>query len=111
MPLTNARRHPRYAAEMSLRSSQLPMMQAQVLDLSENGARVRLRSAPPGGLQGSIIRFGASLPGQQVAFFEGQARVAWAREAEQGWEAGLEWQALPSQERAMLESVLELLEE
>lgn len=108
---SNARRHPRFQAELYLRSSHLPLLDARVLDLSENGARLRLKAAPSGSLEGSVIRFGASLPGQQFAFFEGQARVAWTVQQEEGWEAGLEWQTLPAQERAMLESVLELLEE
>jgi hypothetical protein len=105
----DSRKTPRFPAEMSLRSTGLPLLQAQVVDLSATGARVNLRAAAPPNLVRQVIRFGASLPGQQSPFFEGSARVAWVRETPGGWQAGLEWEKLPAQDKCMLESVLELL--
>jgi hypothetical protein len=110
MEFADTRRTPRYPADMSLRSSSLPLIQAQILDLSESGARVRLRAPASPALEHQVIHFGASLPGQQSPFFEGSARVAWIRQTDTDWQAGLEWDRLPSQEKMMLESVLELLD-
>ena len=110
MDPSKSRKAPRYKADLTLHSSSLPSLQGHIVDLSEAGARVELRGAAPPTLLHQVIRFGASLPGQQTAYFQGRARVAWLRDTDHGWEAGLEWQGLPSQEKIMLGTVLELLE-
>ncbi len=110
MDSKTARKNQRYSADMNLHSTSLPMLHGHVVELSEGGARVELRAAAPPTLVHQVIRFGASFPGQQTAYFQGQARVAWVRDTGHGWEAGLEWQGLPSQEKQLLGTVLELLE-
>ncbi len=92
----NQRHVARTPVQMSLRSASLPGFLADLVDLSEDGARIRLRGAVSQSLENQRIRFGASLPGQMGSQFEGLARVAWLRQTDSGWEAGLEWEKLNS---------------
>ena len=90
----NQRRLARTPVQMNLRSASLPRYQADIVDLSQGGVRIRLRGAVSQALENQRIRFGASLTGQMGPQFEGQARVVWIRQTAAGWEAGLEWEKL-----------------
>jgi PilZ domain len=88
------RKSKRIKTEMKMRSVSLPLYAADVIDISETGARVRLQGKTSEGLLEDRIRFGVSLKSQMTAQFEGFARVAWIRETAKGVEAGLQWEKL-----------------
>lgn len=79
---------------MNLRSAQLPHYAAKVVDLSEDGAKLRLKGAVSPSLVEERIRFSASLANQIGTAFQGYARVAWVKETANGVEAGLQWEKM-----------------
>lgn len=88
------RKTQRQTVNMKIRSVSLPNFNADIIDLSETGVRVKLAGKPAESLLESRIRFGASLSTQMTAQFEGFARVAWIRETENGLEAGLQFEKM-----------------
>lgn len=104
-----SRKHNRIATEMMLRSVSLPAYSAELTDISERGARLKLKARKaPKELVENRIRFGVSLPNQMSTQFEGFARVAWVRESKDGVEAGLEWEKLSAADWARAIGVLQL---
>jgi PilZ domain len=91
---SSERKATRTNVNMKIRSVSLPHFAADIIDISESGARVVLAAQPDASLLESRIRFGASLNTQMTAQFEGYARVAWIRETENGLEAGLQWEKM-----------------
>ena len=93
--MSNVRNKGRYHVRVALHSAALPNFRAEVVDLSEGGARVKLRGrsdlAP-----NKNFSFGAYLSPKVNSLFRGDARVAWIRETLDGFEAGLEWESLTS---------------
>lgn len=89
----NTRNQGRFPVRAELHSPHLPNFKAQILDLSEGGARVKLE-------RGEQLRpdskfsFGAFLSPRVNSVLKGQARVAWVRETLDGVEAGLQWENL-----------------
>ena len=77
---------------MNLRSAQLPSFSAKIVDLSLGGAKVQLKGRPQSTLVEERIKISASLPSHQGAAFSGYARVAWVREIDGKFEAGLQWE-------------------
>ena len=77
---------------MNLRSTQLPSFSAKIVDLSLGGAKIKLKGKPQASLVEERIRVTASLAAQQGQAFTGYARVAWVREVEGRFEAGLQWE-------------------
>jgi hypothetical protein len=87
------RKENRVPVNMKILSGSLPNFQAELLDLSEGGARVMMKSAPVD-IQGSSLPFKTRLANQVASAFQGVARVAWVHETMEGFEAGLEWEHL-----------------
>ena len=87
-------RENRIATEMKIRSVSLPNFSADILDISADGARVKMKGRPASSLFEARIRFGVSLKQQMGAQFEGFARVAWIEETDNGFEAGLQWEKI-----------------
>lgn len=86
----------RVSGQLNIRSVSLPGYGADILDISESGARVKLKGKAASTLLEDRIRFGVSLQSQMSPQFEGFARVAWLRQTENGLEAGLQWEKLTS---------------
>ena len=86
------RKSPRTQVTMTLRSAQLPSFSAKVVDLSLGGAKIKLKGKPQESLVEERIRVTASLPTQQGQAFTGYARVAWVKEIDGRFEAGLQWE-------------------
>lgn len=104
-----SRKHNRITTEMMLRSVSLPAYSAELTDISERGARLKLKTRKaPTELVENRIRFGVSLPTQMTTQFEGFARVAWVRETKEGVEAGLEWEKLSAADWARAINALKL---
>jgi hypothetical protein len=94
MENTTKRQNKRVEVSMNLRSVSLPHYSAEVIDICETGARIRLKGEPEAQLQEARIRFGLSLADQVRVQFEGLARVAWVRSTKTGVEAGLQWEKM-----------------
>ena len=103
---SRARAVTRRRVKMTLVSHLFPSHQAEVLDLSEGGARIRLKSAPNKASQVPSFSFDARFLSQFSSVFAGRARVAWVSETLDGFEAGLEWESLTSQALSGLKSAL-----
>ena len=102
--MTKVRHQGRFPYKADLHSHELPNFKAQVLDLSEGGARIRLK---PGELrQGSVFGFASFLSSQVNSPFKGNAKIAWIRETMDGMEAGVEWQDLTGPALRALRSAL-----
>jgi len=94
---------------LNLRSVQLPKYSAEVVDFSQGGARILLKTnRVPCNLWESRIRFGLSLPGQAGIHMEGQARVVWLRMSEHGVEVGLQWERLSQGDLERAEALMSL---
>ena len=94
--VNNARQNNRVQVEMKIRSVSLPGFSADIVDISNTGARVILSGKPSNSILEERIRFGVSLQNQMSPHFEGYARVCWIEETENGLEAGLQWEKLSS---------------
>lgn len=107
---TNTRKFERVPAEMKLRSVSLPYYNAEIVDISTSGARIKLKgNSTPLELLECRIRFGVSLPTQLSPQFEGFARVVWIQKTENGLEAGLQWEKLTEEGWKRAQAVIEQL--
>lgn len=106
MNYINSRKNTRVQVEMKIRSVSLPNYSADVVDLSNNGARVVLSGKPSGSLLEERIRFGLSLQNQMNSQFEGFARICWVKETENGLEAGLQWEKMSGSNWKRAEAVV-----
>lgn len=105
----DARKSARISTEMRLRSVSLPYYSADLIDISNSGARIKLKGkTAPEALLESRIRFGLSLPAQMSAQLEGYARVVWVRQTEKGIEVGLQWEKLTEDGWRRAQAALEL---
>jgi PilZ domain len=104
--MNNLRNKGRFPVRVDLHSADLPNFKAEVLDLSEGGARVKLRRASSHIQADGKFRFGAFLSPKVNSIFRGDARVAWIRQTLDGVEAGLEWEGLTSCALRTLRSAL-----
>ena len=86
----------RTKVDMNLRSTKLPHFKAKLIDLSQGGAKLRLRAKPSSSLVNEEMKFSASLPRRSKDLFRGQAKVVWEKETKQGFTLGLRWSELPS---------------
>ena len=85
----------RVEVSMNLRAAVLPGHQAEVLDLSAHGARLRVKGVVGAELEESTIRFGAGPKEVYRPTFEGLARIAWVQTQENGQaEIGLQWEKM-----------------
>lgn len=85
----------RIEVSMKLRAAVLPGHQAEVLDLSGHGARIRVKGSVGFELEESTIRFGAGPKEIYRPTFEGLARIAWVKPQENGQaEIGLQWEKM-----------------
>jgi PilZ domain len=100
------RQRGRFPVRMKILSKGLPQFQADILDLSEGGARVRLRDTPEHPLTNKEISFGARVPSQVYAAFDGVARVVWENRTMDGFVIGLEWKNLTSKAIASLKDAI-----
>lgn len=85
------RREGRFPVRMKVVSNDLPHLEAEMLDLSKSGARLRLPKSLAPVTPNTRISIGACLVHQARTIFETPARVAWVSETLDGVEAGLEW--------------------
>jgi PilZ domain len=81
----------RIPVNMTLTSTNLPAYVAGMMDLSDDGARLKLKGEPEPGMPESTISASVSLPCNSSALFEGSARVVWVRNTADGPEMGLQW--------------------
>jgi len=88
------RKEERHRTELKILSGSLPNFQAQLLDISEGGARVKMNTVPSDDIRGIRMPFRTRLANQMASVFQGVARVAWVQETMDGFEAGLEWEQL-----------------
>ena len=103
--MNNDRNKGRYQVRVDLHSPALPNFRAEVVDLSEGGARVKLRGRSDRAANKNFS-FGAYLSPKVNSLFKGDARVAWIRETLDGFEAGLEWESLTASAVKNLRSAL-----
>ena len=96
----------RFPVRMRITSEGLPHYQADILDLSEGGAKVKLRATPNTDLKNQRIPFGATIPAQVYAAFEGMARIAWSQQTLDGFEIGLQWENLSAKAKKKLKEAL-----
>ena len=89
-----ARTATRRRVEMTIVSQVFPSHQAEILDLSEGGAKIRLKSSPRKADQAPSFSFDARFLSQFRSVFAGRARLAWVSETLDGFEAGLEWESI-----------------
>ena len=93
--IKNQRREARIEVSMKMRAAVLPGHQAEVLDLSGHGARIRVKGFVGSDLEESTIRFGAGPREVYRPAFEGLARIAWVKSQENGQaEIGLQWEKM-----------------
>ena len=91
----NQRCEARIEVSMRMRAAVLPGHQAEVLDLSNHGARIRVKGLVGSELEESTIRFGAGPKEIYRPTFEGLARIAWVQTQENGQaEIGLQWEKM-----------------
>ena len=104
----NSRNEARIDVQMKLRAALLPGHVVDLVDISNHGARVRVKGFVSSELQESTIRFGVSERDVYRTSFEGLARVAWVRSEENGLaEIGLEWEKMtPSAWSSLKRSLL-----
>jgi hypothetical protein len=70
------------------------LTRAQIIDLSDNGARVRVETDPP---RERTLDLEVFLPFHTDPLFAGRAQVIWSRHTSEGTEFGLEWTAPTAQ--------------
>lgn len=104
--MSNLRNKGRYHVRVDLHSAALPNFRAEVVDLSEGGARVKLRGRTEDLAPNKNFCFGAFLSPKVNSLFKGSARVAWIRDTLDGVEAGLEWDGLTATAVKALRSAL-----
>lgn len=104
--MSNYRNTGRFPYRVNLHSPELPKFKAEVLDLSEGGARVKVNQPTQELAKNSVFSFGAFLSPRVNSTFKGKARVAWVRETLDGLEAGIEWQDLTNSACRALRSAL-----
>lgn len=104
--MNNARNKGRFPVRVNLHSADFPNFRAEVLDISEGGAKVKLRRPPASNLADRKVKIGAFLSPKVNSLFKGVARVAWVRQTLDGAEAGLEWDSLTSSATSALKSAL-----
>ena len=102
--MTKVRHQGRFPYKADLHSHELPNFRAEVLDLSEGGARIRLKASDLA--RGSVFGFAAFLSSRVNSPFKGSAKIAWIRETLDGVEAGIEWQDLTGAALKALRSAL-----
>lgn len=104
--MNNVRNQGRFPVKAELHSAVLPNFKAEILDLSEGGARVRLRGRAADIAPETRFGFGAFLSPRVNSVVKGNARVAWVRETLDGVEAGLQWEDLTKAGISALKSAI-----
>ena len=85
------RQSERMPVSMTLTSTSLPAPPAELIELSDQGGRIRLSSYPQYPLENACIPTKVALPCNSQALFEGAARVIWVKKNQGGAEMGLQW--------------------
>ena len=94
----------RTKVDMKLRSVKLPYYKASLVDLSQGGAKLKLRAKPNTSLLNEDFKFSASLARRAKDLFQGQAQVVWEKETELGFTIGVRWKELPGYAEKAIET-------